>query len=127
MNLVVTSVSLEGSVYSLYTRYGGHPNTDEPPSLHVGAVRAVRAGDDWSATVTLGGGKPIVPTCIRTRRMRDDDVAMPVDINLVAAIEEYLRVNNDDPKPFIWTATAEQILAKVRRGRVTLQQVTSQN
>jgi transposase len=32
---------------------------------------------------------------------------------LVAAIEEYLRVHNDDPKPFVWTATAESILAKV--------------
>ncbi len=31
---------------------------------------------------------------------------------LITSIEEYLRVNNDDPKPFVWTATAEQILAK---------------
>jgi transposase len=42
---------------------------------------------------------------------------------LIAAIEEYLRVHNDDPKPFVWTATAESILDKVRRGRVTLEQV----
>ena len=47
--------------------------------------------------------------------------------DLITAIEDYLRVHNDDPKPFVWTATAEQILAKVRRGRVTLQQVKSQN
>ncbi|MBM0260089.1 IS630 family transposase, partial [Micromonospora sp. 4G55] len=47
--------------------------------------------------------------------------------DLVAAIEEYLRVHNDDPKPFVWTATAESILTKVRRGRVALQQVASQN
>jgi len=46
---------------------------------------------------------------------------------LVAAIEEYLRVHNEDPKPFLWTATAESILEKVRRGRVTLEQVESQN
>jgi transposase len=46
---------------------------------------------------------------------------------LVAAIDKYLRVNNDDPKPFIWTATAEQILAKVSRGRVALDVVKSQN
>jgi transposase len=42
---------------------------------------------------------------------------------LTAAIEAYLRVHNDDPRPFVWTATAEEILAKVRRGRVTLEQV----
>src|SRR5919202_6287085 len=46
---------------------------------------------------------------------------------LIAAIEEFLRVHNEDPKPFVWTATAESILTKVRRGRVTLEQVKSQN
>jgi transposase len=42
--------------------------------------------------------------------------------DLVTAIEDYLKVNNDNPKPFVWTATAEQILAKVARGRVALEQ-----
>ncbi|HZA18295.1 MAG TPA: IS630 family transposase, partial [Pseudonocardiaceae bacterium] len=41
--------------------------------------------------------------------------------DLVTAIEDYLKAHNDNPKPFVWTATAEQILAKVERGRVTLQ------
>jgi transposase len=45
---------------------------------------------------------------------------------LITAIEDYLKANNDNPKPFVWTATAEQILAKVARGRVTLQQVQNQ-
>jgi transposase len=44
--------------------------------------------------------------------------------DLIAAIEAYLEANNNDPKPFVWTATAEQILEKVRRGRVTLSQIT---
>ena len=46
--------------------------------------------------------------------------------DLVTAIEDYLRANNENPKPFVWTATAEQILAKVARGRVALQQVENQ-
>jgi DNA-binding CsgD family transcriptional regulator len=46
--------------------------------------------------------------------------------DLIAAIEDYLKANNDNPKPFIWTANAEQILAKVARGRVALQQVENQ-
>ena len=45
--------------------------------------------------------------------------------DLIAAIEAYLTANNDDPKPFIWTASADAILAKVRRGRVALTQVAS--
>ncbi|MGH3530079.1 MAG: IS630 family transposase [Pseudonocardiaceae bacterium] len=46
--------------------------------------------------------------------------------DLVTVIEDYLKANNDNPKPFVWTATAEQILAKVARGRVALQQVENQ-
>jgi transposase len=46
--------------------------------------------------------------------------------DLVTAIEDYLKVNNDNPKPFVWTATAEHILAKVARGRVALQQMENQ-
>jgi hypothetical protein len=43
--------------------------------------------------------------------------------DLIAAIEDYLQAHNADPKPFVWTATAADILEKVRRGRVTLQRV----
>ncbi len=45
--------------------------------------------------------------------------------DLIAAIEAYLQATNDNPQPFKWTATAEQILAKVRRGRVTLDAITN--
>jgi transposase len=44
---------------------------------------------------------------------------------LVAAIEDYLRAHNGDPKPFVWTASAEEILDKVRRGRVALNAITA--
>jgi transposase len=44
--------------------------------------------------------------------------------DLIAKIEQYLAAHNDDPKPFIWTATADDILAKVARGRVALQAVS---
>jgi hypothetical protein len=47
--------------------------------------------------------------------------------DLIAAIEAYLQATNDNPQPFQWTATAEQILAKVRRGRVTLDAITNWN
>jgi transposase len=45
--------------------------------------------------------------------------------DLIAAIEAYLQANNADPKPFTWTASADSILDKVRRGRVALTQVAS--
>jgi transposase len=46
--------------------------------------------------------------------------------DLVAAIEAYLQAHNNDPKPFVWTATAEDILTKVQRGRVALTKVQNQ-
>ena len=42
---------------------------------------------------------------------------------LEQAIQKYLEENNQQPKPFIWTATVEQILAKVNRCRVILETV----
>ncbi len=45
--------------------------------------------------------------------------------DLIAAIETYLTANNTEPTPFVWTATTEQILEKVRRGRVALQAITN--
>jgi hypothetical protein len=33
--------------------------------------------------------------------------------DLIASIEDYLRVTNANPKPLIWTASAESILEKV--------------
>ncbi len=43
--------------------------------------------------------------------------------DLIAAIENYLAVNNDQPKPLVWTATAGSTLDKVARGPVALQAV----
>ena len=46
--------------------------------------------------------------------------------DLIAAIEKYMQVHNIEPNAFVWTATAESILAEVRRGRVALAQAVSQ-
>ena len=35
--------------------------------------------------------------------------------DLEAAIREYIEVHNEDPKPFVWTKTADQILASIAR------------
>jgi transposase len=46
---------------------------------------------------------------------------------LEAAIHQYLEHHNADPKPFVWTKSAEQILAKVTRARKALEQVAARN
>jgi len=40
--------------------------------------------------------------------------------DLIAAITGYLDRRNEDPKPFIWTATVKNILAKVNKAKETL-------
>jgi transposase len=45
--------------------------------------------------------------------------------DLIDAIQAHLAAHNNNPKPFQWTATTDQILAKVRRGRVTLNAITN--
>src|SRR6202045_909782 len=44
--------------------------------------------------------------------------------DLEAAIREYIDVHNEDPKPFVWTKTADQILASIAR---YAQRTTSSN
>ena len=56
---------------------------------------------------------------ITTRRIRRGSFASAAQ--LVAAIEDYIAHHNHDPRPFIWTKTAGQIIAKVRRGRIALE------
>jgi len=43
--------------------------------------------------------------------------------DLIAAIENYLSAHNDDPKPFVWTASIDSILAKVGGCKAVLETV----
>ena len=41
--------------------------------------------------------------------------------DLIAAIDEFLDAHNDDPKPFVWTASIDAILEKVGRCKALLE------
>ena len=43
--------------------------------------------------------------------------------DLITAIDEFIAANNDHPKPFVWTASVEKILAKIRLCKVILDTV----
>ena len=45
--------------------------------------------------------------------------------DLIAAIQAYVDYHNDHPKPFVWTAKAEDIIAKYRRAKAVLDKVRS--
>ncbi|HEY3303006.1 MAG TPA: IS630 family transposase, partial [Candidatus Binatia bacterium] len=38
-------------------------------------------------------------------------------------IEAYIQHHNNNPKPFVWTAKAEDIIAKYRRAKAVLDKV----
>ena len=58
---------------------------------------------------------------LTTKRIRRDAFRSVED--LILAIEEFLAAWNQKPKPFIWTATVDSILAKLARCRQTLEQI----
>lgn len=58
---------------------------------------------------------------LTNKRIRRDSF-LSVD-DLEAAIEDFLAAWNDRPKPFVWTATVDSILAKLARCRQTLEQI----
>ncbi len=46
-------------------------------------------------------------------------------VDLITAIDEYVDRHNEQPKPFIWTASANDILEKVKRSRRALDNIQS--
>jgi transposase len=58
---------------------------------------------------------------LTNKRIRRDSF-FSVD-ELVAAIDEFLITWNEKPRPFVWTATVDSILAKLARCRQTLEQI----
>lgn len=44
---------------------------------------------------------------------------------LIAAIQAYIQNHNNDPKPLVWTAKAQDILEKVSRARASLDKIAS--
>jgi transposase len=58
---------------------------------------------------------------LTNKRIRRDSFRSVDD--LFAAIEEFLAVWNENPKPFVWTATVDSIVAKLARCRQTLEQI----
>lgn len=55
---------------------------------------------------------------IPENRIKRDSFTSVADLE--QAIAQYIEHHNKNPKPFIWTASADDILAKVTRAKVVL-------
>ena len=63
-------------------------------------------------------------TELTDRRLRRGVFTSVAD--LTAAITTWADHLTRNPKPFIWKATAEEMITKVQRGRTTLHQINTQ-
>lgn len=101
-------VNKELDVHMILDNYGthGHPNVTawlaKHPRFHLHftptSASWLNLVERWFAEIT------------RKRLKRGVFRSVP---ELIAAIEEYIKLNNDNPKPFIWIKKAEDILKKV--------------
>jgi hypothetical protein len=73
-------------------RKNGWRSTPIPPALHLHGLVMFNLVERWFCDPT---DEPILCGVFHSVN------------ELITAIEDSLRVNNDDPKPFIWTTTAE--------------------
>ena len=115
LRLIDTTVPRSLQIHMIVDNYGTHAHPDvkawlaKHPRFHLHFTPTssswLNQVERWFSTITT--------------RMIRRGVFHSVN-DLVAAIEEYLRIHNADPKPFVWAATAESIIEKVQRGRVAL-------
>ena len=62
---------------------------------------------------------------LTTKRLQRGSFASVAD--LVAVIETHIAHHNHHPQPFVWTKTADEIITKVKRGRVALDQARAKS
>ena len=60
------------------------------------------------------------PHRVKTFKLSNDPRFVEKLNDIVGGITEYIKQHNDDPKPFVWRKTVDEILAKVGRARAAL-------
>jgi transposase len=115
LRLVDTQVPRGLQIHMILDNYGTHTHPDvkgwltKHPRFH---LHFTPTSSSWLNQVERFFGE-ITSKAIRRGVFHSVD-------SLIASIDQYLQAHNADPVPFEWTATAEQILDKVRRARTTL-------
>lgn len=109
-------VSKDLDIHMILDNYGthGHPNVSawltKHPRFH---MHFTPTSASWLNLVERWFGE-----ITRKRLRRGVFRSVP---ELVAAIEEYIRLTNDDPKPFVWTKKADEILKKVSHCKAVIE------
>lgn len=105
------------ALHLVMDNYGTHkPRTQAWLKQHPRfMVHFVPTSSSWLNLVERWFGE-LTSKCVR----RGSFFSVP---DLRQAIEEFLQAWNETPKPFVWTATVESIIAKLSRCRQTLEQI----
>ncbi len=98
-----------------------HAQTSESRQL-VEAQHALSCALHTDQCILAEHGRTLLPGSFRTTASARVFHSVP---ELIQAVEEYVGGHNQNPKPFIWTATASDILEKVQRARKKLDKLQS--
>ncbi len=115
LRLIDRSVTKTKKVHLIVDNYGthSHPNVQAWLAEHPRfSLHFIPTSSSWLNLVERWFRE------LTDKRIRRGSFTSVAD--LIAAIEDYVAHHNDDPKPYKWTKTAEEIIEKVRRGRVAL-------
>jgi transposase len=108
LRMINREVPEEMDIHMIPDNYGthGHPNAKAWLGKHPRfKLHFTPTGSSWLNLVERWFGE-----ITRKRIRRGVFKSVP---ELVAAIEEYIRHHNEDPKPFVWSKRAEDIVKKV--------------
>jgi transposase len=109
-------VSRQLDVHMILDNYGthGHPNVKAWLQKHPRFVlHFTPTSSSWLNLVERWFGE-----ITRKRIRRGVFRSVP---ELVAAIEEYIKYHNEDPKPFVWTKRAEEIIKKISHCKAVIE------
>ena len=105
---------------------GKTPGRTDPLEA-VGQTRAGRGGGTHRRDLRRPKGPDVSVlvegffATLSKRRLKRGIFHSVLDLNL--AIRDYIEAHNADPKPFVWTAHADTIIAKVNRGKHLLESI----
>jgi len=112
LNLIKASVPADKQVHLICDNYATHKH----PKVKAWAKRNPRF--HFHFTPTSASWLNMIERFFRDLSEKALKRGSFYNVNdLTGAIGEYINAHNDHPKPFIWTASAKDILAKVKRAR----------
>jgi len=121
LNTVERQVSAGKLIHVVLDNYATHQHPKSLPSRRRGCWpgwRVIRVGPSISRRPRPPGSTPSRTSSKMTRQRIRRGVFHSIT-DLQTAINAYVAEHNDSPKPFVWTQSAEAIMAKLDRLPVT--------